>query len=115
MTAATGTPARTIVDQSTQNVWLLRAVSSETTVHGLVAVTIGHGSRQAANKNTSRFEAAGHFETNAIRSQSPGPVSALERIDLCQGNSRGQGQGTTACISLPGSPKTSELTPLANE
>ena len=44
MAAAVGTPPRTIVDQSTQNVWLLRAVSSETAVLGVVAINIGRGS-----------------------------------------------------------------------
>jgi two-component system sensor histidine kinase KdpD len=57
MIAAVGLPAHTIVDEPTQNVWLLRAVSSETAVHGLVAVNIGRGSREAVNVKTRRFEA----------------------------------------------------------
>jgi K+-sensing histidine kinase KdpD len=57
MVATTGVPPRTIVDQTTQGVWLLRAVCSETTVHGLVSVNIGNGSREALAIKTRRFEA----------------------------------------------------------
>ena len=57
MIATIGLPAHTIVDEPTQNVWLLRAVSSETAVHGLVVVNIGRGSREAINVKTRRFEA----------------------------------------------------------
>jgi K+-sensing histidine kinase KdpD len=55
MSTLAGASDRTIVDQSTQDVWLLRAVSSETTVHGVIAINIGHGSRQLLN--TRRVEA----------------------------------------------------------
>jgi K+-sensing histidine kinase KdpD len=57
MVATIGVPARTIVDQTTQGVWLLRAVCSETAVHGLVSVNIGNGSREALAIKTRRFEA----------------------------------------------------------
>jgi K+-sensing histidine kinase KdpD len=57
MIATIGVPVHTIVDQPRQNVWLLRAVCSETAVHGLVAVNIGRGSREAVNIKTRRFEA----------------------------------------------------------
>jgi K+-sensing histidine kinase KdpD len=40
-TAEAGHPVRSVIDESTQNVWLLRVVSSETAVLGLVAVNIG--------------------------------------------------------------------------
>ena len=46
MIAKIGVAAHTIVDEPTQNVWLIRAVCSETTVHGLVAVNIGSGPRE---------------------------------------------------------------------
>jgi K+-sensing histidine kinase KdpD len=55
--AAIGVPAQTIIDEPTQNVWLLRAVCSETAVHGLVAVNIGGGSRRDVDIKTRRFEA----------------------------------------------------------
>jgi K+-sensing histidine kinase KdpD len=55
MSTLAGASDRTIVDQSIQDVWLLRAVSSETTVHGVIAINIGHGSRQLLN--TRRVEA----------------------------------------------------------
>jgi K+-sensing histidine kinase KdpD len=57
MIATIRVPAQTLIDQPTQNVWLLRAVCSETAVHGLVAVNIGRGSGQAVAIKTSRFEA----------------------------------------------------------
>jgi K+-sensing histidine kinase KdpD len=57
MIATIGLPARTVVDQTTQGVWLLRAVCSETAVHGLVSVNIGSGSREVLAIRTRRFEA----------------------------------------------------------
>jgi K+-sensing histidine kinase KdpD len=50
MIAKIGVAAPTIVDEPTQNVWLIRAVCSETTVHGLVAVNIGSGPRDVDSK-----------------------------------------------------------------
>jgi K+-sensing histidine kinase KdpD len=55
--AAVGVPAQTIIDEPTENVWLLRAVGSETAVHGLVVVNIGSGSPRDIGVKTSRFEA----------------------------------------------------------
>jgi K+-sensing histidine kinase KdpD len=57
MIAKIGVPAHTIVDEPTQNVWAIRAVCSETTVHGLVAVNIGSGSREIVASKTRRVEA----------------------------------------------------------
>jgi K+-sensing histidine kinase KdpD len=57
MTPTIGAAARTIFNGPTQDVWLLGAVGSETTVHGLVAVNIGGGSRPAIAINTQRVEA----------------------------------------------------------
>jgi K+-sensing histidine kinase KdpD len=57
MVAAIHGRARTIVDEPTKNVWLLGALRSETAVHGLVAVNIGHGSRETVKIKTGRFEA----------------------------------------------------------
>lgn len=57
MIATIRLPARTVVDQTTQGVWLLRAVCSETAVHGLVSVNIGSGSREVLAIRTRRFEA----------------------------------------------------------
>ena len=57
MIATIGLPAHTVVDQTTQGVWLLRAVCSETAVHGLVSVNIGSVSREALAIKTRRFEA----------------------------------------------------------
>jgi K+-sensing histidine kinase KdpD len=57
MIATIGTPSCAIVDQPIHNVWLLGAVCSETAVHGLAAVNIGRGSREAVAIKTSRFNA----------------------------------------------------------
>ncbi len=48
---------RSVIDRSTQNVWLLRVVSSETAILGLVAVNIGAGSADALTIRTQRVEA----------------------------------------------------------
>jgi K+-sensing histidine kinase KdpD len=57
MIAAIGSPSYAVVDELTQNVWLLGTVSSETAVHGLVAVNIGGGSREAIEIKTRRVKA----------------------------------------------------------
>jgi K+-sensing histidine kinase KdpD len=51
-----GAPAHTIADEPTQDVWLLKQLYSETAVHGLVAVNIGSGSREAVDIKTRRVE-----------------------------------------------------------
>jgi K+-sensing histidine kinase KdpD len=56
MIAKVAVPAQTIVDEPTQNVWLIRAVCSEAAVHGLVAVNIGSGSREIIDSRTGRVE-----------------------------------------------------------
>jgi K+-sensing histidine kinase KdpD len=56
MIAKIGVAAHTIVDEPTQNVWLIRAVCSETTVHGLVAVNIGSGPREIVDSKTRQVE-----------------------------------------------------------
>jgi K+-sensing histidine kinase KdpD len=50
-------PAHTLIDEPTENVWLLRAVGSETAVHGLVAINIGGGASTAIDIKTRRVEA----------------------------------------------------------
>jgi two-component system sensor histidine kinase KdpD len=57
MIIAAGNPDLTVVDQSTQEVWLLRAMSTENSVHGVVAVKIGRGSRETIDSKMRRFEA----------------------------------------------------------
>jgi K+-sensing histidine kinase KdpD len=49
-------PAPTILDEPTQSVWLLRAVGSETAVHGLVAINIGEGSSETIEIKIRRAE-----------------------------------------------------------
>jgi K+-sensing histidine kinase KdpD len=57
MIATTEAPARSMIDEPTQNIWLLRVVGSETTVHGIVAVNIGGGSAETIASRTRRVEA----------------------------------------------------------
>ena len=52
-----GLRANTIRDEPTKSVWLLRAVDSEDTTHGVIAVNIGSDSRNAIDTNTRRVEA----------------------------------------------------------
>jgi len=56
MLATAGAPSQNLVDGPTQNVWLLRVVSSETAVLGLVAVNIGTGGSETIALTTSRVE-----------------------------------------------------------
>jgi K+-sensing histidine kinase KdpD len=53
--AASSVPS--VIDSATQNVWLLRMVSSETASLGLVAVNIGVGSAETLETRTRRVEA----------------------------------------------------------
>jgi K+-sensing histidine kinase KdpD len=57
MMRRTGPGASTIRDEPTKSVWLLRAVTSEDTTHGVIAVNIGNYSRAAIDANTRRVEA----------------------------------------------------------
>jgi K+-sensing histidine kinase KdpD len=57
MIATTEAPVRSMIDEPTQNVWLLRPVGSETAVHGLVAINIGGGSGETIALRTRRVEA----------------------------------------------------------
>lgn len=57
MTAIVGATGRSVVDEATQDIWLLRAVSSETVVHGVIAINVGHGSREVIRTRTGRIEA----------------------------------------------------------
>ncbi|HEX4209395.1 MAG TPA: DUF4118 domain-containing protein, partial [Candidatus Binataceae bacterium] len=56
MIAKTGLPAYTVFDEATHSVWLLRAVHSGATVHGVIVVNIGGGSRAAIAAKTGRVE-----------------------------------------------------------
>ncbi|MGA2995266.1 DUF4118 domain-containing protein [Bradyrhizobium sp.] len=54
---AAGQSVRSVIDAPTQDVWLLRMVSSETAILGLVAVDIGVGSVETLEARTLRLEA----------------------------------------------------------
>jgi K+-sensing histidine kinase KdpD len=56
MIAKIGLPACTILDEPTRSLWLLQAVHSEATVHGVIAVNIGNGSPAAIEARKSRVE-----------------------------------------------------------
>jgi K+-sensing histidine kinase KdpD len=57
MIARIGLSAYTIFDAPTQSAWLLRAVHSDATVYGVIAVNIGSGSRAVVTARTHRVEA----------------------------------------------------------
>jgi K+-sensing histidine kinase KdpD len=57
MVASIGISARTIVDPTTRETWLIRAIFSQTTLHGVIAINIRRGSRQAMANKTSSVEA----------------------------------------------------------
>jgi K+-sensing histidine kinase KdpD len=56
MSAIIGTSAQIILDTPGHEAWLLSAISSENTVHGLVAVNIGSGDRKTVAARTRRVE-----------------------------------------------------------
>jgi K+-sensing histidine kinase KdpD len=57
MVDTTEAPAHSIVDSATQETWLLRPISSESEVHGIIAINVGRGSRQTIDSKTRRVEA----------------------------------------------------------
>ena len=57
MIARIGIRAYTVYDEPTHSVWMLRAVHSEGSAHGVIAVNIGGGSRASVNTKTRRVEA----------------------------------------------------------
>jgi K+-sensing histidine kinase KdpD len=57
MVAAVRMPSAVLLDEPTQHVWLLEVISSDAAVHGLVAVDIGGGSRNAVETKTRQAKA----------------------------------------------------------
>lgn len=57
MGVTAGAPARRIIDPATREVWLLRAISSKSSVHGVIAINIGAGSPSLIKGKTRRVEA----------------------------------------------------------
>ena len=57
MMTAVKIPSVAVVDEVTQHVWLLETVSSDTAVHGLVAINIGDGTREVLEAKTRRTKA----------------------------------------------------------
>lgn len=71
MNAGVGPLARTIVDERRREIWLLRAISSDGSVHGVIAINIGIGSQQTIEARTMRIEAV--LDETAL---------ALQRLDI---------------------------------
>jgi K+-sensing histidine kinase KdpD len=71
MIAAGSEEARTVFDDSTRSVWLIRQLSSETADHGVLAVDLGSGSREVIESMRRRID--------TILSDA---VATLERLDL---------------------------------
>lgn len=55
--AAAGAQIHTIVDSDTHDIWLVRAISSKSSVHGIIAINIGRGSERAVKTKTQGVEA----------------------------------------------------------
>jgi K+-sensing histidine kinase KdpD len=71
MIASNDLRTRRSFDEVTQTIWLLKAVSSEAAIHGVIAVDIGNGADVAINEKIRRVEAV--IEEAAL---------TLERIDI---------------------------------
>jgi K+-sensing histidine kinase KdpD len=56
MIVAVGISARTIVDQATREVWLVRAMFSQAALHGVIAINIGRGTPGAIQAKTCQVE-----------------------------------------------------------
>jgi two-component system sensor histidine kinase KdpD len=80
MAAAVGLPPRTITDPLTHDVWLLRAVSSETVVHGVIAINLGTGSPDIIRLKQGHVEAI--LEEVALTLQRIDVGKALEEAKL---------------------------------
>ncbi len=57
MMVAVGATDRSVVDEQTQDVWLLRAIGSKTVVHGVIAINVGRGTHDAIKSRARRIEA----------------------------------------------------------
>jgi two-component system, OmpR family, sensor histidine kinase KdpD len=56
MVRSVGISARKIVDETTHEVWLIRAIFSQTALQGVIAINIGHGSRHEIEIKTGRID-----------------------------------------------------------
>ena len=82
MIIRTGPPSRNLVDEAIRDVWLLRAVSSETSVHGVIAVNIGSGSRKSIESRTRRVEAVLEEVALTLKRLDIGKAMADARLHL---------------------------------
>ena len=57
MNSGEGSLSRTIIDERRRELWLLRAISSGTSIHGVIAVNIGLGSELTIERRSRRIEA----------------------------------------------------------
>lgn len=57
MNSGTGPPSQTIIDEQRREFWRLRAISSESSIHGVIAVNIGQGSERTIERRSRRIEA----------------------------------------------------------
>ncbi|MGY3551418.1 K+-sensing histidine kinase KdpD [Bradyrhizobium sp. USDA 4472] len=80
MNAGIGPMSRTIVDENRRELWLLRAIASDDTIHGVIAVNIGVGPQPAIATRTRRIEAI--LEETALTLQRLDIGKAMERARL---------------------------------
>jgi K+-sensing histidine kinase KdpD len=57
MNSGIGPLSRTIIDERRRELWLLRAISSDASIHGVIAINIGLGSQRTIEMRSRRIEA----------------------------------------------------------
>jgi len=82
MIIRTGPPSRSLIDEASRDVWLLRAVSSETSVHGVIAIDLGSGSRKSIENKTRRAEAVLEEVALTLKRLDIGKAMADARLHL---------------------------------
>jgi K+-sensing histidine kinase KdpD len=80
MNSGEGPMSRTIIDEKRFELWLLRAISSDGNIHGVIAVDVGLGSQQAIASRTRRIEAI--LDETALTLQRLDIGKAMERARL---------------------------------
>jgi K+-sensing histidine kinase KdpD len=82
MMTTVGAPPRSIVDGPTQNIWLLRPLYSETAVHGVIAIDLGHGAGEAIDLGIRRVEAILHEVSLTLQRLDIGKAMEDARLHL---------------------------------
>lgn len=121
MNSGTGPGVQTIVDEQPGELWLLRAISSETAIHGVIAVNIGLGSGSAIERRTRRIESILDETALTLRRLDIGKVMETARLRLQAQMLRDAFHGTlshelrTPLAAIQGSASVLETIPAIRE